>query len=680
MAYNIKFVFLENPNNGFNSDFYINVPGLLVGTFSLNFVNSVSNTSTESLIGSDITNSANNLTTFLNNFKNVVQPSIATYSTVSSLVESGNTVRELSISSTNKTWRYVIEFRGNPASGTGFSLDLKKNGSVLRNIDKTFTNTGGLNNTFFCPIGSGSVFTYDNLLSNLQTYNTNASITYSLSPTINTYGLRDIYIDVIGSSTDVFTLSLYSNNTSVLYFINPVLLTEDTEMYYYIENTATDFNIQEIKCRSPYFYIKPVDIGPCGIYNLINGNPTASTFTYTDCASGSEKEFEVPAFTNLLSDCALIGSVNGLSYSLVSNCGGTYSDTIDYDKITYFIKTWEGDINTPTSLISYIKDKPKVVSSQTNIYINLSNLVKEKLEGDIDNYIISNNPTQSQNIGIKESKWVNVYGDFYLNGSDLGRTFDNNFFVIDGYTEPGEDQGLIRPFTPGWEQRVLMSNWYKRQYAQYSQARIHFKTKDLVSIDVYNGNVYPSSATMSIAVTANPDISNEYIQSILVDTTANMTYVFNYTDSSEVVWTYITDSFCKYENYDVIFKNKWGVLETLSFPMKSVKSLSIEDTEYLRGIVDYNGSFNVSRHTRKTINTFATEEWTLNTDWVEEYMNDVFRELMLSEEIWVVDRYNKIIPVNKSETQFTSKTRVNDKLIQYTMKFKLSHNTINNIL
>ena len=27
---------------------------------------------------------------------------------------------------------------------------------------------------------------------------------------------------------------------------------------------------------------------------------------------------------------------------------------------------------------------------------------------------------------------------------------------------------------------------------------------------------------------------------------------------------------------------------------------------------------------------------------MEEYMNDVFKELMMSEEIWVVDRYNVI--------------------------------------
>ena len=36
-------------------------------------------------------------------------------------------------------------------------------------------------------------------------------------------------------------------------------------------------------------------------------------------------------------------------------------------------------------------------------------------------------------------------GDFYYNGNELSRTFSDNFFVVDGYTEPGEDQGLIRP-------------------------------------------------------------------------------------------------------------------------------------------------------------------------------------------------------------------------------------------
>jgi hypothetical protein len=462
-------------------------------------------------------------------------------------------------------------------------------------------------------------------------------------------------------------LNGYSTQVSPIYSVSPI--------------PGISIPFDEIKCRSPYLFIKPeVEPGDCAIYDLLVGS-VSTYYTYTDCASGNPVTQFVPAFTIGTSNCAVVGSMTGGAHSLFAYCGGTYSNSIDYDTIKYNIKSWDGDIvsDKPTT-ISYIKEKQKVVNSQTNTYINLSNLLKEKLEGDINNYVIQNNPTQSQNIGIKESKWAYIDGDFYYNREQVGRTFSNNFFVIDGYTEPGEEQGLIRPFTPGWPQRVLLTDWFKRQYTQYSHTRIHFKTKDLTGIDSYVGNVYPGATTSTpISFVANPDISNEYIQSILVDTTQDMTYVFNYSTSGEIVWTSVTPN-CKYENFDVVFKNKWGVLETLSFAKKSTKTLSISDSDYLRGIVNYNGEFDVSRHTRKHFNTSGSEEWTLNTDWIPEYMNVAFKELMLSEEIWLVDRYNDVIPVNKVDTQFSYKTSLNDKLIQYTMKVKLSHNIINNIL
>jgi hypothetical protein len=461
-------------------------------------------------------------------------------------------------------------------------------------------------------------------------------------------------------------LNGYSTQVSPIYSVSPII---------------PEIPLDEIKCRSPYLFIKPeVEPGTCAIYDLQAGT-TSTYYTYTDCASGSEVNQLVLANTIGTSNCAVVGSMTGGSHSIFSYCGGTYSNSIDYDTIKYNIKSWNGDIvsDKPTT-ISYIKEKQKVVNSQTNTYINLSNLLKEKLEGDINNYMIQSNPTQSQNIGIKESKWAYIDGDFYYNTEQVGRTFSNNFFVIDGYTEPGEAQGLIRPFTPGFPQRVLLTDWSRRQYTQYSHTRIHFKTQDLVSIDSYVGNVYPGSTTSTpISFVANPDISNEYIQSILVDTTQDMTYAFNYLTGGDFVWTSVTPN-CKFENFDVVFKNKWGVLETLSFAKKSTKTLMVTDSDYLRGIVNYNGEFDVTRHTRKHFNTSGSEEWTLNTDWVPEYMNAAFKELMLSEEIWLVDRWNTITPVNKVDTQFSYKTSLNDKLIQYTMKVKLSHNIINNIL
>ena len=442
--------------------------------------------------------------------------------------------------------------------------------------------------------------------------------------------------------------------------------------------------LDEIKCRSPYFYIKPeVSTGNCAIYDLQAGS-VSTYYTYIDCASGNYVYELVPANTTGVSNCAVVGSMTGGSYSIFSYCGGTYSTpSITYDTLKYNIKSWNGNVllDRPTT-ISYVKEKQKVANVQTNTYINLSNLLKEKLEGDINNYMIQSNPTQSQNIGIKESKWGYVEGDFYYNGGQIGRTFSNNFFVIDGYTEPGEAQGLISPYNSINTQYVLLTD-FQRQYTQYSHVRWHFKTQGLLSIDSYVGNVPPPPNGLTpipISFVANPDISNEYIQSILIDTTQDMTYFFDYGGGAGInLWTNVTPN-CKFDNYDVIFKNKWGVLETLSFAKKSVKTLSISDSDYLRGIVNYNGEFDVTRHTRKHFNTIGSEEWTLNTDWVPEYMNVVFKELMLSEEVWLVDKYSKITPVNKTDTQFTYKTSLNDKLIQYTMKVKLSHNIINNIL
>jgi hypothetical protein len=444
-------------------------------------------------------------------------------------------------------------------------------------------------------------------------------------------------------------------------------------------------DLRTLKSRSPYLYITPdLMTGSCSIYVLTAGSQS-SNFGYTNCSTGEQVVQTVPAFTNQLSTCLLDGSLvsytTGATYSFDDTCSAGFI----YDTAYFKIKAWNGDFNIQPTALSYYKIKQKVTPLQTNIYINLSNLLREGLEGDVKNYVIANNPTQSQPIGIKESKWSYINTQFSAAGLTVSNTYQNDYFyVLDGYTEPGEKQGLWIPYSPLQEQKVLLSDYidnlgshfYSRSYTFGAQARIHFMLEGLQSI-VVTPTTGPS---YSIAFSGTSSISNEYIQSILVDTTQNMTYQFNYTSptSTWIVKTFIESQDCKYENFNVIFKNKWGILETVSMSKKSNKTLSIDDSEYLRGIVDFNGSFDVSRHTQKHFNTNMTEEWTLNTDFIPEYMNVSLRELMASEEIWLYSNY-KIIPVNKSDTSFAVKTSLNDKLIQYTMKVKLSHNSINNI-
>lgn len=146
---------------------------------------------------------------------------------------------------TNQVNRYKIEFSGNPGNLTRIAFDIKKNGSVVENVDKTFnTTTSDISNTI---IGATATSTAENLLANLQTYNTNSVTYYSLSEDFNSYGNRDIYIDVVGDINDVFTFTSISNTTAgkaVLVNDGELTTYDRTEVGYFLLDLYKDENIE----------------------------------------------------------------------------------------------------------------------------------------------------------------------------------------------------------------------------------------------------------------------------------------------------------------------------------------------------------------------------------------------------------------------------------------------------
>ena len=69
----------------------------------------------------------------------------------------------------------------------------------------------------------------------------------------------------------------------------------------------------------------------------------------------------------------------------------------------------------------------------------------------------------------------------------------------------------------------------------------------------------------------------------------------------------------------------------------------------------------------------------MNTGFVDERMNVYFEELMVSEYIWLTDDENVIYPVTLKDSNFTYKTGLNDRLINYTMNFEKAFNFVNDI-
>ena len=160
---------------------------------------------------------------------------------------------------------------------------------------------------------------------------------------------------------------------------------------------------------------------------------------------------------------------------------------------------------------------------------------------------------------------------------------------------------------------------------------------------------------------------------------------------------------CKFPVHKITFLNRWGALQDLFFFKKSVETLDSRSENFNSSIfkarsvsksfeegegegeegncvetITYN-QYSTTAHAKKTFNANATESIQLNTGFVNELMNPYFQELLVSEYIWMTDASNVVYPVNIKDSSFTTKTSINDRLINYTMNFERSFDFVNNI-
>ena len=136
----------------------------------------------------------------------------------------------------------------------------------------------------------------------------------------------------------------------------------------------------------------------------------------------------------------------------------------------------------------------------------------------------------------------------------------------------------------------------------------------------------------------------------------------------------------KYSPLNVIFYNKFGALQNIWFFKKSVTTLNVRNESYKRSIMDFSVGITYSQqdHQVKTFNANGRETLQANTGFIDEQYNDVIRQLLLSEEVWV-DNGTDVLPIRPITNSLQFKTGVNDKLINYTLDFEYAYDKINNI-
>jgi len=139
---------------------------------------------------------------------------------------------------------------------------------------------------------------------------------------------------------------------------------------------------------------------------------------------------------------------------------------------------------------------------------------------------------------------------------------------------------------------------------------------------------------------------------------------------------------CKYEPKKVTFINKFGALQDMYFFKKAVEKMTVKKETYKSNILDSNYSYSRSNHVKRNFNVIGNESVTLSSGYLSEEYNEVFKQLLLSEKVWLTnltDTEEQILPINVKTSNITYKTSLNDKLVEYTFDFDKSFDTINNI-
>ena len=134
---------------------------------------------------------------------------------------------------------------------------------------------------------------------------------------------------------------------------------------------------------------------------------------------------------------------------------------------------------------------------------------------------------------------------------------------------------------------------------------------------------------------------------------------------------------CKFTPYRLTFINKFGALQSVWMFKRSDVTLNVESEEY-RAYTYSNGSYDTSKHQYRNISVSGKESISLNSGFYPENHNKIFKEMMLSEKIWI-DYEDNLLPVNLSSKELSYKTSLNDKLINYKLDFDFAFDTINSV-
>ena len=337
-----------------------------------------------------------------------------------------------------------------------------------------------------------------------------------------------------------------------------------------------------------------------------------------------------------------------------------------------------------------------ILFAKPYVVFELSELARDFMETEYNNYA-TDTLWIDADITIKDSTGTIVQ----VNSQD---TNTSSFLGIDGYGyfEDGTNPRSVQYTTPMVLQHnttVYYNDGSDIKIPIYAEAQT--VTATLTSSaganinwdnaddfwDTYNETW--GSGTTPVVITDDGN-TNQKIQYLIITDSEDLndgdfvTISSNNSSYSDVVITLKKVCEPKYTPLNIIFYNKFGALQNLWFFKKSMTNINITSQQFKNNILDIENSgstpsYALSKHQEKKFMANGKESITINSGFYTEDHNEVVREMLLAEQVWIYDGTNTL-PINLKSNTLQFKKSVNDKLISYTLSFDYAYDKINNIL
>lgn len=318
---------------------------------------------------------------------------------------------------------------------------------------------------------------------------------------------------------------------------------------------------------------------------------------------------------------------------------------------------WTGDKNAPPTLPVYSFSKQVVQLGQTVCSFDINHIAKEYINNAIGNYTIDG----VQDVLSDSNVWLQ-----YSASCDSDPIFETEGLLLAtyGYGYWQEE------FNPLPQTKALITGTKFTIYKDQDY-RVHFQTTGLLGIYVNEELVtYDFDTDLNYQMIASINLK-EY-------TTENLISLYlEYEDDYSETLTFDVKEECFYDILNCVFINKYGYPQSFFLTKVSKYSTDIEGQDY-RGLVSNFGAYNTTSHQTVSFNINGTDKVKANTDFLNEAENNIIKEMLLSEKIWLIEN-GVINPVVLETKSIDYKQTKVERLIQYEFGFKYAFNTINKV-